>query len=434
MARSSRTLILGAVALLAIALVIALTSREPTPTDDASDTPTTEAPSATTTSTTASTTTTTTTVSPRVAALIADTEALIERSTPEELAYRLVVTGLTGRELSTRLTETVGSLCVGGVFLTESNNNWAPIDDRDAFASALFDLTAVRYDAAVGAGCEYGPLITTDAELGSVVRVPVESPPAAPDWTSRYIDGAPYDVLVDLQERAHAYGTDLLHLGVDVNFGTVADVDTAPDNFMARQGRTFGDDAGIVAALANAVVRGQCEAGIAPTLKHFPNQGATPEDPHRSRSFAGGGLDLWETTGRLPYVDTEAPLVMTGHIFMDIDAELPASMSSAITTGLLRDDLGYEGVVITDDLSTMQGAIDVIADPGDRAVAAIRAGADLVLFVDDRDVARVVEALTAEMDADPEFLESAQGAFRRTLRLHLGLKASAFFPLCGSQS
>jgi len=432
MTRSSRTLLLGAAALIAIALVIALTGSDPSSTDDSSATTTTEVPSDTTSSTSSSTTTTTTTttVNPRIAELITDTEALIERSMPEELAYRLVVTGLTGTDLPGRLRDTVGSVCVGGLFLTESNNNWSPTDDPEKFRAALFDLDN---DVWLHSGCEFPPLITTDAELGSVVRVPVESPPAAPDWTARYVEDEPYNVLLDLQEQASAYATALHELGIDVNFGAVGDVDTGPDHFMARQGRTFGDDPGIVAALSNAVIRGHCEAGVAATLKHFPNQGATLEDPHRERSTAVGGAALWETTGRLPYETTEAPLVMTGHIFMtDMDTERPASMSEAITGKLLRGELGYGGVVITDDLSTMRGAIDVIADPGDRAVAAIRAGADLVLFVDDRDVPRVIEALTAEMESDERFLRRARQSLGRILVLQLGLDRPDLFPLCGS--
>ena len=436
MARSTRTLLFGAAALLAVALVIALTGGDDpaAETAPATTTPTEPAPASTTTttstSTTTTTTTTTTTLDPRFVTLMDQTHDVLDGSTAEELAYRLVVTGLTGPDLSGRLHDTVGSVCVGGVFLTESNGNWAPTDDAEAYRAARQQLTLDAFD---DSGCVFNPLVTTDAELGSVVRVPVESPADAPAWAARYAEGEPYNVLLDLQEQSAAYATALDDLGIDVNFGAVADVDTAADHFMARQGRTFGDDPGIVAALANAVVRGHCTAGLAATLKHFPNQGATLEDPHRERSIAVGGADLWEATGRLPYIGTEAPLVMTGHIFMnDVDPEFPASLSAAITGELLRGELGYDGVVITDDLSTMEGAIDVIPDAGDRAVAAIRAGADLVLFVDDRDMPRVIEALTAAIDADPAFHERAITAVQRTLRLQRALIEPDLFPLCGA--
>ena len=404
MSRSTRTLLIGAAALLAVALVIALTGGDGAPEASTGSTttaePTDTAPSSTTstTSTSSSTTstTTTTTLDARAARLLESTRRVLTESTPRELAYRLVVTGLTGADLRGRLTQTVGSACVGGVFLTESNANWSPVDDPDAFRAARASMPTT---------CAFPPLVTTDAELGEVVRVPARSPAPAPDWATRYVEGEPYNVLLDLQEQAATYATELRDLGVDVNF----------------------------AALANAVVEGHCAAGVAATLKHFPNQGATVEDPHREPSTAIGGIDRWETTGRLPYETTAAPVVMTGHIFMtDVDPDLPASMSAAITTDLLRGDLGYDGVVITDDLSTMRGASDVIPDPGDRAVAAIRAGADLVLFVNDTDIAPVVEALTAAIEADDTFRDRALTAIQRILRLQRGILQPELFPLCGA--
>ncbi|GJM38308.1 MAG: hypothetical protein DHS20C19_16750 [Acidimicrobiales bacterium] len=431
MARTPKTLLLGLGGLVVIALVIALTGsgEDPetgTPAPTSSTSTTSSTTSSTTTSTT-STTTTTTTLDPRVPYL----DAIEQQAATESdrgLAYRLVVTGLTGSQLTTRLDETVGSICVGGVFLTETNRNWAPENDVDAFVAAVAELDAAWNSQE----CAASSFIATDAELGSIVRVPVTSPPAPPDWTERYLTGEPYNVLLDLQAQVAAYAQELLDLGVTVNFGAIGDVVTDPGHFMARSGRTFGDDPGVVAALSNAVIQAHCEVGVAATLKHFPNQGATVEDPHRRTSTAVGGRELWESTGRLPYEGTGAPMVMTGHIFMnDVDPEFPASMSFAVTTGLLREELGFEGVVITDDLSTMRGASDVIAEPGARAVAAVRAGADLVLFVDDRDIVDVVDALAAEMAADPAFRARAEEALGRALRLDLSNRQPDLFPLCG---
>ncbi|MEQ8839421.1 MAG: glycoside hydrolase family 3 N-terminal domain-containing protein [Acidimicrobiales bacterium] len=428
-----RNKLVGLAALVSFALVIALTGDDRSPADSTAPSPASTLPTTTLPTTTLPTISlpsapTTTTTDPRILTMTAQVDELVADATPKELAYRLVVTGLDGAELGAQLEDTVGSVCVGGVFLTESRDNWVPEDDPAAFRAAVDDLD----ERVWGTRCTFRPLITTDAELGEVIRVPADSPAAAPSWAVRYIEGEPYNVLLDLQEQSFTYATALRELGIDVNFGAVADVDTAPDHFMARRGRSFGGDPGIVASLSSAVVQGHCAAGLAATLKHFPNQGATFEDPHAERSTAVGGVDHWETTGRLPYETTSAPLVMTGHIFMDIDPDLPASMSATVTTGLLRDELGYDGVVITDDLSTMRGAIDVIAEPGERAVAAIRAGADLVLFVVDDDIAPVVEALSTEMETDPAFELRARDSVRRALMLRLALTDPGLFPLCGS--
>ncbi len=414
---TARTLGIGFGVLALIALAVALIGRNGSPAADApAIVAATEATSTTATTTTGappSTTTTTTTLDPTTAVL----DELVDTMSIDEIARQLVVTGLTGTDAATRLRDTVGGACLGGVFVTESNDNW--IDENDTVAAAAF-IASVP-EVARSDGCASLPLLTTDAELGRIVRVPASSTATTGDYRARFDEGDQDDTLAGLAADATAYARTLRGLGLDVNFGAVADVDTAPENFMARSGRTFGAQPDTVTALAGAVVDAHCEAGLAVALKHFPNQGATREDPHEERSVARGGLVSWRETGKLPYLDTRAPMVMTGHIFLDIDPDLPASMSAAITTGLLRDELGYEGVVITDDLSTMRGAIDVIAEPGSRAVAAIRAGADLVLFVRDRDIPIVVKTLVAELMADPAFEATARERVRRVVDLKAAL-------------
>ena len=421
-------LVAGFGVVLAAAIVVSLTGGGEPTSGPATPTSTTTSPSPTTsaTSTTiafsSTVTTTVVTAADRVALM---PDGLIDDMTDEELAHQLVVTGLTGVDVERRLTGTVGSPCLGGVFVTETNVNWQPPDDpgeaRDAIA---------RIDAAA-ADCSTRPLIVTDAELGSVVRVPVEAPVATGAWTERFLTGDQYNTLLDLQEQVADYATALAGLGIDVNFGAVADVDTDPSHFMARSGRTFGSDPGIVAGLANAVIAGHCAAGVAAALKHFPNQGDTVGDPHAEPSVAVSDLATWRKTGRFPYDTTVAPVVMTGHVFMENDPDRPASMSYAITTGLLRDDLGYDGVVVTDDLAEMRGATDVIADPGGRAVAAVRAGADLVFFVDDRLIPEVTVALTAEMGFDAVFRDQVLTSVRRVLALKAADRFPTDAPLCG---
>ena len=169
----TRILLFGTTALVGVVGVLALTSTDADTPETAGTTTTTttlveSTATAVTTTTTSSapTSSTTTTLEPEAAAAkrFEDAARAINEATPEELAYRLVVTGLTGSDLTGRLRETVGSTCVGGIFLTESNGNWLPSDDPEAFRAAR---------AALPDDCDVPPLITTDAELGSVVRVPV---------------------------------------------------------------------------------------------------------------------------------------------------------------------------------------------------------------------------------------------------------------------
>jgi beta-N-acetylhexosaminidase len=427
MRQNTRLLIGTAVSLLVLAVAASLNGRGDS--DEAEPPPTTTTRSTTTvalTTTQAPTTTgaTTTTQSPADLHRVG-LEELVASLSAEELAARLVVIGINGADAQTRLTEVVGTACVGGIFITESNNNWVPVDSRDAVRALVEEI-----DAAAEAERCGRPLITTDAEFGSVVRVPISSYDSTQIWTDRYITGTALDVLIGLQKASFDLAVGLRDLGVDVNFGAVADVDTDPANFMARSGRTFGDDPAIVTTLAASFVTGHCEAGVAATLKHFPNQGDTLQDPHREQSVANSDLDTWRETGRVPYANTNAPLVMTGHILTDVDPDLPASLSHAVTTGLLREELGYDGVVITDDLSSMRGAIDAIGDAGERAIAATAAGADLALFVNDNDAATVISALAERISSDESFDDRAREAALRTLLLGAALAAPELFPLC----
>lgn len=160
----------------------------------------------------------------------------------------------------------------------------------------------------------------------------------------------------DLAEKA---GAEMARLGINLDLAPVVDVDTNPFNpAIGRLGRAFSSDAQNVAAHALAFGMGLSKNGVAPVLKHFPGQGCAQDDSH---------MDLTDITmcwnpeiDLLPYAEIFsrgwAGAVMTGHLFQrDLDAELQATFSKKIITGLLREGLGWNGVIISDDLQ-MKGA------------------------------------------------------------------------------
>jgi len=380
----------------------------------------------TTTSTTTSTTstTTTTTVPPDIVAI----ENVLSRLDDRSLAQQLVIFGAAG-SVSDGLLNAVGSVCVGGVFVTDSSQNWSPISSPDAARSAITELRRAA-DA-----CAVAPFVATDAEPGTqVLRVPVTPLPGATTLEANHM-AEPGTTTVGLAPSAQAFAAELSDLGVDVNFGVVADVDVGDRFYMARQNRSFGADPDVVGAITAALVEGHCAAGVAPTLKHFPNQGSTPEDPHLADSFSANSPEEWRNFGAMPYEATSAPLVMVGHIrYPDVDDGVSAVFSSTIVSGWLRQDLGYRGVVVTDDLLAMRG---VGADLGvpERALAALRAGADLALFVDARGGEATIDAIVAAMVNDPAFASTVRASAERILRLKgaLGLLPEAdpaWFALC----
>jgi beta-N-acetylhexosaminidase len=295
----------------------------------------------------------------------------------------------------------------------------APLDELRAFAPGavvLFGRNAGAPDAlralvaAVREIDQLPPLIAVDQEGGRVARIgePVAQLPAA------MAVGATRDV--DACERlGMLLGRDLARLGISVDFAPVADCALDARNTVIGT-RAFGSDPLLVGRFAGAFARGLETGGVAAALKHFPGHGSTAIDSH----LALPHVDIDEATFRsrdlLPFAAAisgeAAQIVMVAHVIVDaLDAQRPASLSPRILTGLLRDELGFEGVACTDCLQ-----MDAIAlDPGTvaGAVAALAAGADLLLVSHSLALAgAAAAAIAAAVDAGTlpreRLLEAAQ--------------------------
>jgi beta-N-acetylhexosaminidase len=200
-----------------------------------------------------------------------------------------------------------------------------------------------------------------------------------------------------LAERvAGAMGRELRALGVNVDYAPVCDVANNPAN-PALGIRSFGDDPAAVGRLAAATVRGLQGEGVAATVKHFPGAGDTAADPHHELplvprtnvELAGRELIPFRTA-----LDAGARMVMTGHFALpDLDAGLPTSLSAAVLRDLLRDQLGFAGVTVTDAMdmrALAQGSAQIVD-----AIAALRAGEDVLLgAVGEPAMERLEEGLT----------------------------------------
>lgn len=217
------------------------------------------------------------------------------------------------------------------------------------------------------------PLVGIDQEGGEVQRLPWDT--AASAETLRT---APSTATRDAfaLRAATVAGS-----GATVNFGIVADVTSDPGSFIF--GRVLGTDPAGSAERVAAAVSGE-RGVVASTLKHFPGHGAAPGDSHSSIPTAPLSLEEWRAGAALPFaagIDAGAELVMTGHLAYPAVDPAPASLSPAWHQ-VLREELGFEGVVVTDDMLMLQhNGLPEFADPGENAVRAIAAGADLLLFV-----------------------------------------------------
>ena len=175
-------------------------------------------------------------------------------------------------------------------------------------------------------------------------------------------------------------GRELRAVNIDVNFAPVADVDTNPQNPVIGD-RSFGHDPQTVGRLAAALLTAMQQNGVAACAKHFPGHGDTATDSHTSLPTLPHDLARLEQVELPPFADCIAAgvaSVMTAHVlFPALDPAVPATLSRAVVTGLLREKLGFDGVIFTDDLE--MAGVAAHHDLGDAAVRTILAGADVAL-------------------------------------------------------
>ena len=220
-------------------------------------------------------------------------------------------------------------------------------------------------------------LIGIDQEGGSVARITF-----LPQAPAAMALGAIADTHV-AERAAEATGAavarGLLGLGINWNFAPVLDVNNNPANPVIAE-RSFGADPHRVSRLAGAWMRGSLREGVACCVKHFPGHGDTHVDSHHALPTVDKSLAQLEALELIPFraLAAEAPALMTAHIvYPQLDAEHPATLSRRVLTGLLRDSIGYRGVVISDAL--MMKAIFDRYGHARGAVLTLAAGADMAL-------------------------------------------------------
>jgi beta-N-acetylhexosaminidase len=266
--------------------------------------------------------------------------------------------------------ELVETYHLGGIIYFAWSNNVANPDQITALSNGL-------QDAAL-ADCGTPLFIATDQEHGLVTRI---GPPAT-QLPGAMALGATHDPEA-ARAAAVIAGKELRAMGLNQNFAPDADVNVNPANPVIGV-RSFGSDAEHVASFVAAQVEGyQARGDLAATVKHFPGHGDTEDDSHAELPRIDHTYEEWQAIDAPPFraaIESGVDLVMTAHIqFPALDDSLrPATLSEDILTGLLREELGYDGVVITDSLR-MEGVREGYGD--DRIpVLALLAGADILLM------------------------------------------------------
>jgi len=213
-------------------------------------------------------------------------------------------------------------------------------------------------------------------------------------------------------------------VGVHITFSPVADVNNNPNNPIINT-RSFGGDPALVARLVAAQVRGTQEHGMLATAKHFPGHGDTETDSHLSLPVVSADWARIDSLELVPFraaVDAGVALVMSAHVAMpgiDGGRTRPATMAPEILTGILRDSLGFEGLIVTDALD--MGGVTSRYGPADAAVQALLAGSDLLL--QPREVGATIDAVERAVAQGRVPLERLDRSARRVLEMkaRLGL-------------
>lgn len=331
-------------------------------------------------------------------------EEILQSMTLAEKIGQMVMIGVHGTAVNDDSRFMLTQYHMGGIIFFDRNLETRA--QAKSFAADLNKVTAGKV-----------PLfVAIDEEGGRVSRMKHEitPPPSQEEIGSSGDSSLAY-------RYANSVAQDLKSIGVNVNFAPVADVGT-------RDTRSFSDNENVVANFVDAAARGYEDAGIFYCLKHFPGLGLGKVDTHQDISVVDASRETLESIDFVPFRKTIAArdnsrfMVMVGHLkYSALDAENPASISPAIVTGILRNELGFTGVIITDDLD--MGAVAKYNDERTLGAAAVKAGADIVLSCHEYDKQQKIYLGILDAVQSGEISEARiDESVRRILKMKLALR------------
>lgn len=304
------------------------------------------------------------TTAPETTAAPSPEEQTLKGMTTEQKVAQLLVAGIAGTEAGEDGISAVTDYQVGGIILFGRN-----VSDSRQLTALTNQLKALNGD--------YIPLfLCVDEEGGRVSRMPAE----ITDLPSAYTFGNSSNSSL-LTELGRVLGAECGAFGLNLDFAPVMDVFSNPNNTVIGD-RSYSSDPETAAWAAALVAGGLRDSGTIAAGKHFPGHGDTAADSHTELPVIDKTRGEWEQSDAVPFrkaIQSGVPVIMVGHILMSsLDAENPASLSHTVVTGVLREQMGFDGVVCTDDLT--MGAISDAYGIGEAAVRAVEAGCDLLLI------------------------------------------------------
>ena len=226
--------------------------------------------------------------------------------------------------------------------------------------------------------------LSVDGEGGTVARVASTGRFDGTDVGDMAKIGASGDVQ-QARQAGETIGSYLSELGFNLDFAPDADVLTNPDNTVVEK-RSFGSDPRVVSDMSLAVAQGLAQHQVYSVYKHFPGHGATAGDTHQGYAYTDKTLDELKQSELIPFenaIQNNAAFIMAAHISATrvTGDDTPASLSKTMITDILRGQMGYDGIVVTDAMN--MGAVTEQYTSAQAAVKALQAGADLVLMPED---------------------------------------------------
>jgi beta-N-acetylhexosaminidase len=291
-------------------------------------------------------------------------QALVQRMSLEQKLGQMAISEFSGPTLSKDLMQMIKGSQISGVLIENKNGNAQTRDQLVSLNQAMQGQAAI-------------PLfISTDFEGGLVN----ELRQITGERSSEAEIGATGDPQVAYNAGKNA-ADDLTALGLNINYMPIVDVLTNPNN-PGLVDRTFGNDPNLVTDLGRAYLKGLTDGGVIGCLKHFPGLGSATADPHKSLPTEDRTLATLNQIDLLPYrtliSEGIVPMVMVTHILdPQLDSNLPTSLSPNVVTKLLRDQLSFKGVIISDTL--WMGGISNTYSLSQAAVLAVNAGTNLIL-------------------------------------------------------
>ena len=295
-------------------------------------------------------------------------DTMIAEMTIEEKVGQLIMVGFEGTQANEAIETHIRERFVGGVVLFSRN-----IQSPQQTAELTNELQRLA-----GATARQIPLlIGIDQEGGWVIRLK-EGATVLPGNMALGATNS-----TELAERAgEITAVELAAVGVNLNFAPVMDVNNNLDNPVIGR-RSFGESPELVSRLGIPYIRGLQRNGVLATAKHFPGHGDTTVDSHFELPTVSHDLERIHALELQPFraaIDADVAAIMTAHIiYPAFDANRPATLSPTILTDLLRKELGFDGLLITDDMEMK--AIDDRYQSGEAAVMAVEAGADIVMVL-----------------------------------------------------